>query len=162
MRVKADVIPNRYTDVWFRADKEGEYHYTCTQYCGKSHSDMWGKVKVVSEPEYNRWLNEGPEEWKTMKPEELGKQAASDYGCVTCHSQDGAKNTGPTWKGIWGKTEKFTDGSTAVVDEAYIRESVNFPSKKIVATFENQMPSFEGQVREIQMKGLIAFIKTLK
>lgn len=162
MRVKHDVIPNRYTEVWFKPEKVGQYHVACAEYCGKSHSDMWAKIDVVSEEDYRKWLAEGPEEWKTMKPEELGKLSWEAYGCNTCHSVDGSKNTGPTWKGIYGKTEKFADGSTQVIDDAYLMESINYPAKKVVAGYENQMPSFEGQIREIQMKALVAYIKSLK
>jgi len=162
MRVKHDVIPNRYTEVWFNAEKEGEYHVACAEYCGKSHSDMWAKIKVVSQAEYDNWLTNGPPEWDKMPPEDLGKIAYEAYGCNTCHSVDGSKNTGPTWKGLYGKSEKFADGSSATVDEAYLEESINFPGKKVVAGYENQMPSFEGQIKPKLFKGLIAYIKSLK
>ena len=84
-----------------------------------------------------------------MKPEELGKIAYEAYGCNTCHSVDGGKNTGPTWKGLYGRTEKFTDGSSTLVDDAYIQESINYAGKRIVAGYENQMPNFEGQIKPI-------------
>jgi cytochrome c oxidase subunit 2 len=162
MRVKHDVIPNRYTEVWFKAEKEGEYHVACAEYCGKSHSDMWAKIKVVSQAEYENWLTNGPPEWDKMPPAELGKIAYEAYGCNTCHSVDGSKNTGPTWKGLYGKTEKFTDGSTVVVDDAYLQESINQPGKRVVSGYENQMPNFEGQIKPKLFTGLIAYIKSLK
>ena len=162
MRVKHDVVPNRYTEVWFNADKEGTYHLTCAEYCGKSHSDMAGSIKVTSQAEYEKWLVNGPPEWEKMSPVELGKIAYESYGCNTCHSVDGSKNTGPSWKGIYGKTEKFTDGTTAVVDDKYIEESINTPGKKVVAGFENQMPAFEGQIKPKLFEGLKAYIKSLK
>lgn len=162
MRVKHDVVPNRYTEVWFNADKEGTYHLACAEYCGKSHSDMAGSIKAVQPAEYEKWLVDGPPEWATMKPEELGKIAYEAYGCNTCHSVDGSKNTGPTWKGLYGKTEQFADGTSAVADEAYLKESINKPGAKVVRGYENQMPAFEGQIKPKLFDGLIAYIKSLK
>jgi cytochrome c oxidase subunit 2 len=162
MRVKHDVIPNRYTEVWFKPEAKGTYHVACAEYCGKSHSDMSATIKVVSEADYQKWLQEGPDEWKTMEPEKLGKMVYEQKGCNNCHSVDGSKNQGPTWKGIYGHKGKFTDGTAYEADEAYITESINYPAKHIVEGYSNVMPSFEGLIRPIEMKGLIAYMKSLK
>ena len=95
---------------------------------------------------------------------ESGQQIAQTAGCAGCHSIDGTKIVGPSWKGLFGKTEIFADGSTAVVDAAYIRESILTPSAKVVADFpDGVMPkTFADQLSEEQIADLIAYIMSLK
>ena len=95
---------------------------------------------------------------------ENGQQIAKTVGCAGCHSIDGTKIVGPSWKGLFGKTETFADGSTAVVDAAYIRESILTPSAKVVADFpDGVMPkTFGDQLSEEQIADLIAYIMSLK
>ncbi|MEO8026026.1 MAG: cytochrome c oxidase subunit II [Bryobacteraceae bacterium] len=162
MRVKHDAIPNRYVSVWFNATKEGEHLVTCAEYCGKDHSKMQAKLFVESEEKYKEWLATGGTEWKNYTPAQWGKLQWEAKGCNSCHNLDGSKNQGPSWKGIWGKTEKFADGGSAVVDENYIRESIYQPQLHIVQGYEPVMPTFQGLVKEPDMRGLIAFIKSMK
>lgn len=169
MRVKHDAIPQRYDSVWFTPTSVGLYNIACTQYCGKDHSKMAGMITVEDQPAYDKWLLEGPPEWdELLKTEagaiQLGKVTYENKGCVSCHSIDGSKvqNGGPTWKGMWGRSEKFQDGGTVVVDEAYVKESIYEPSKHIVAGYENIMPAFAGGlIRDKEMKGLLAYMRSL-
>jgi cytochrome c oxidase subunit II len=164
MRVKMDVIPNRYTDLWFQPDKEGLFTLTCAEYCGKGHSDMMGKVFVDNEEKYKKWVEEGGDEWKTMTPEQYGMLLYESKGCSTCHSLDGSPMAGggPSWKGIFGATHKMVDGKEYKVDENYIRESILNPGVKIVAGYENIMPVFQGLLRERETNALVQFVKTRK
>ena len=95
---------------------------------------------------------------------ERGQQVAQTAGCAGCHSIDGTVIVGPSWKGLFGKTETFADGSTAVVDAAYIRESILTPSAKVVADFpDGVMPkTFGDQLSEEQIVDLIAYIMSLE
>src|ERR1700722_11222241 len=165
MGVKHDIVPGRYTQVWFTPTVHGEHHVTCAEYCGKGHSDMQAKVVVDTQEEFDKFLETGGTEWEDykMKPAEWGKIQYERDGCSTCHSIDGTKiaQGGPSWKGIWGKMEKMNDGKEVLVDEAYVRESMMQPQAKIVAGFEPIMPTFQGLLRETQIQGLIAFIKSL-
>ena len=163
-RVKHDIVPGRYTDVWFEATKTGEFQVFCTEYCGKGHSDMLAKVHVDDEATYRKWVAEGDEETRTMPLPLLGKRVHQEKGCATCHSL-GTNRTaggGPGWKGIWGQMETMSDGSKMKVDENYIRESIMEPQKHIVATYEGIMPTFQGLLREREILGVIEFIKSLK
>jgi cytochrome c oxidase subunit 2 len=83
-------------------------------------------------------------------------------GCATCHSIDGTRGQGPSWKGIYGKMEKMSDGQSYLVDDAYLQESMMQPNAKVVASFEPIMPSFQGLLHPQDIRGLIAYIKTLK
>lgn len=170
MRVKHDAIPQRYDMIWFTPDIVGSFNVACTQYCGKDHSKMAGMITVEDQASYEKWLLEGPPEWDELLKTEagaikLGQETYENKGCNSCHSVDGSKtaNGGPTWKGMWGRSEKFEDGGGVVVDEAYVRESVNEPSKHIVQGFQNIMPSFGGGlIRDKEMKGLLAYMRSLK
>ncbi len=161
-RIKMDVLPNRYSSTWFEATREGEYDLFCTEYCGKSHSDMIGKVRVVSETQYNQWLAENASVGSDLPPEEWGAELYNKKACITCHSIDGSSNVGPTFKGLYGRTENFTDGSTLQADENYIRESILEPQAKIVQGYQPVMPTYQGVLKPEEIDALIAFIKTLK
>ena len=68
-------------------------------------------------------------------PAAVGEQLATALGCVGCHTIDGSVLVGPSWLGLFGRTEQLSDGSTAVADEAYLRESIVAPNAKIVEGF---------------------------
>jgi cytochrome c oxidase subunit 2 len=161
-RIKHDVIPNRYTEVWFTPTRAGRHQIFCAEYCGKGHSDMLARVVVDDEAAYQKWLVEGDEEMKKMPLPELGKMVHENRGCATCHSLDGTRGQGPSWKGIWGQTEQFQDGTSAVVDANYIRESLMEPQKHIIRGYEGIMPTYKGLLRDREILGAIEFIKSLK
>ncbi len=161
-RIKADVLPNRYTETWFQATEVGDFVIPCAEYCGKGHSQMRAVVKVVSLQDYEKFLEDGDPEEKGLPPEILGASLYVNLGCSTCHSIDGNKGQGPSWKGIYGQMHKMSDGKMMLVDENYIRTSVLQPQAMIVEGFQGIMPSYQGQIRERQLVALIAYIKTLK
>ena len=68
-----------------------------------------------------------------------GLQVAREQGCVACHTLDGSRGIGPTWLGMYGRTEMLNDGSTVTVDDAYILESIVEPAAKVVRGYENLM-----------------------
>jgi len=154
-RVKIDVIPNRYTSMWFMPlgdtsierdasgkpllDKNGkivyhDHHVFCAEYCGDNHSDMTAYIRVVPDEEFDRLKAEYAE--PKGSPAEIGKQIYQQF-CSSCHTIDGSPKTGPSWKNLWGKTEQFSDGSSADLSnyEAflnYVRESIYSPQAKLV------------------------------
>jgi len=161
-RIKMDVLPNRYTITWFEATNEGEYTLFCAEYCGKSHSDMIGTVKVVSDREYAEWIEAGATEGEGLSPVEYGAQLYKSKACYTCHSVDGTPNVGPSFKGVYGHETELADGSSTIVDENYIRESILEPQAKVVSGFQPVMPTFQGILKDKQIEALIAYIKSLK
>jgi len=161
-RIKQDVLPGRYTEIWFEGTRPGVYQLFCAEYCGKGHSDMLAKIAVDDEARYERWLEEGDESMKTMPLTELGKLIYETRGCATCHSLTGERGQGPSWKSIFGKTEQFSNAPPTLVDANYIRESVLEPQKKIVSGFEGIMPTYQGLLREREIQGVIEYIKSLK
>jgi cytochrome c oxidase subunit 2 len=160
-RVKMDALPNRYTVLWFEANKLGEYPMYCTEFCGTEHSTMRAKVRVVSQADYDVWLEQASSGGEGMTPEEHGKSLYKKYACSTCHSLDGSKITGPSWKGIWG-TQHQTSAGPVKVDENYIRESILTPNAKIVNGYQPVMPSYTGILKDKDIEAIIAYIKTIK
>lgn len=162
MRVKKDVVPGRYTQVWFNPTEVGTHVVECAQYCGKGHSDMLAKVIVESQAQYENWLATGGEELQKMPLKELGAKVYEEKGCSTCHSLDGSKGNCPSWKGIWAGNNKMQDGRTMVVDENYVRKTMMEPGNMLLPGYDNIMPSFQGLLREREIKGVIEFIKAQK
>jgi cytochrome c oxidase subunit 2 len=157
-RVKADVIPGRYTSIWFNPTKRGRYHLFCAEYCGTRHSGMVGEVVVMDPTEYQTWLSGGGPEGSLA---EGGAKLFASLACNTCHRPD-AQGRGPVLEGLFGKTVTLQSGETITVDEAYVRESILNPSAKITAGFQPIMPTFQGLVSEEQLLELIEYVKSLQ
>jgi cytochrome c oxidase subunit II len=160
LRVKQDLVPRRYTYTWFHATKPGVYRLYCTEYCGTDHSQMSKKVIVHTSGGYEKYLAEKYEFQNNLSPVELGKNLYTSKGCVACHSVDGSARIGPSWKGTFGTTQKLLNGADVVIDENYLRESILAPQAK--ARMAGNMSSFEGQLKEKEILGLIEYIKSLK
>lgn len=162
-RVKQDVIPNRYSTVWFEATTPGTQVIFCTEYCGTGHSDMVASVIAHPPEEFQKLLEAGFESGgEGRDPVAWGEDLFTKKTCNACHSVDGSPKVGPTMKGLFGKEEKLADGSTVKVDENYLRESMMDPNAKVVQGFAPAMPSFQGQLSDAQVDALIAYIKSLK
>ncbi len=157
-RVKADVIPGRYSHIWFEATKAGEYHLFCAEYCGTKHSGMIGKVVVMEPDDFQAWLSGGVQEGSLAS---AGSKLFQDLACNTCHRPD-AQGRGPVLQNLFGKTVTLASGENVVVDEAYIRESILMPSQKVTAGFQPVMPTFQGLVSEEGILQLIEYVKSLK
>jgi cytochrome c oxidase subunit 2 len=184
-RVKQDVLPRRYTNLWFKAEEptvdpqqelrsnevndanrnlvrsQTGHRLYCAEYCGTDHSQMKTRVVVHNPGGYDNYLAFKQEEADTMSPLERG-QSVFESKCFACHTLDGTTKVGPSFKGIWGETHTFQDGSTAVVDENYVRESIVDPKAKIRQGFPDSMTSFQGQISDKEILGVIEYIKSLK
>ena len=143
-RVKTDVVPGRYTTVWFKATKPGTYHLFCAEYCGTKHSEMGGSVIVMDPAEYQAWLDGRPAE---RNPLANGALLFQNLRCDTCHTP-GPSARGPELAGRFGRDVTLSDGQTVRFDERYVRESVLEPAKKLSAGFQPLMPSYQGQIGE--------------
>jgi cytochrome c oxidase subunit II len=156
-RVKADVVPGRYTNLWFQATKPGRYRLFCAEYCGTKHSGMIGQVVVMEPSEYQTWLSGGAAEGSLAS---AGAKLFQDLACNTCHRPD-AQGRGPVLEGLFGRTVTLQNGETVTVDEAYVRESILQPAAKIASGFQPIMPTFQGLVTEEQLLELIEYVKSL-
>ena len=157
-RVKADIVPGRYTTIWFQATKPGRYHLFCAEYCGTRHSGMTGEVVVMEPNDYQTWLSGGVPEGSLASS---GEKLFNDLACNTCHKPD-SQGRGPMLQNLFGRTQSLQNGTTVVADEAYIRESILNPHAKIVAGYQPIMPTFQGQVSEEQLLALVEYVKSLQ
>lgn len=161
----------------FKPTESGEYKVICNEFCGIGHHAMIGKIVVIEKEEdlkqygYDK-LKKAPDPLpnatttKTLTEAEkvlLGEQVYTLKGCAACHKTDGSSQIAPTWKGLWGKEEKVLENGAALsvkVDEAYIKESIKNPTRKITVGFEKTpMPVFPLNDDEIEQ--IIAYIKSL-
>lgn len=164
-RIKKDVVPGRYNRVWFESNTPGTYDIYCTMYCGQGHSTMRSTVVVEkSMADFQDWLAKATAAADNLPPVERGKRIYQTAGCMQCHSIDGTRIVGPTWKDMFGAMQPMADGSKVLADEAYVTESIREPSAKIHAGYPNPspMPPFpDSVVSERDVKSLIAFMKSI-
>lgn len=157
MRLKQDVLPGRYTYLWFTATKTGVFHLTCAEYCGTDHSVMAGRLVVMTAPDYARWTNAQPE------ADDLAHQGEALFrslGCSGCHAPTSSVHA-PDLHGVYGGAVPLADGRIVTADEAYLRDSIVLPAKDIVAGYAPIMPSYRDAVTEDELVKLIAYLKAL-
>lgn len=161
-RIKQDVIPGTYTALWFNANKLGEFHVFCAEYCGTQHSGMAATLRVVPQAEYDAWLEEEANV-STLPMAQRGQKLFQSKACASCHSvADASTKVGPSLFQKFGTVEHTEEGEFAV-DENYVRESILNPNAKITKGFpRGVMPTFQGQLSETELSALIEYIKTLK
>ena len=157
-RVKREVIPGRYTTVWFEATTPGTYHIFCTQYCGTQHSGMIGEVTVLSPDDYQKWTQQST---SGMSLAQNGERLFASMGCNACHSGNAAAR-GPNLAGVYGSKLTLTNGSQVLVNDAYLRDAILSPSQHITAGYAPIMPTYQGQISEDGLIDLVEYIKNLQ
>jgi cytochrome c oxidase subunit 2 len=177
LRLKQDVLPGRYTQTWFNADRPGRYELFCAEYCGMGHSAMLGEIVVMKPADFDAWLADArrsgsPAVDAAMSEEERvdprqslpeqGRRLAAEYGCFKCHTVDGTRHIGPTWLDLYKKTERLDGGKTVVADEGYLTESMMDPRAKIVAGYQAVMPTYQGKIPAPEIAAIVEFIKSLR
>jgi cytochrome c oxidase subunit 2 len=155
-RVKQDVVPGRYSTLWFEPTKPGKYHLFCAEYCGTKHSGMIGWVYVMEPQDYQKWLSGGAAPGSMA---DAGQKLFEDLACSNCHKPDGSGRC-PTLVDLFGRSVQLSGGGTVKADEAYIRESILQPTAKVVAGYQPIMPTFQGLVTEEGILQLIEYIKS--
>ncbi len=195
-RVKSDVVPGMYSSIWFEAKHEGLHQIFCTEYCGTAHSGMLGRLVALKETDWLKFLKgdkidvdalpadptfpgfranqlgEGvkkPGENPTsgqISLAEKGKKLVQSQGCVACHSSDGVKGVGPSYKGLYGTKRKVLEGDKEVevlADDTYIMKSIYEPNSQTVVGYpKGQMPVYKGLLNDAQVAEVVEYLKTLK
>ncbi len=168
IRSKMDMVPGLVSYFWFTPTKTGRFEVLCAEFCGVGHYNMRGMMVVDDAPEFNQWLAKQTTFAQSQVNKsataasnllERGRQLAESQGCVACHSMDGGSSLGPGWKDLYGKTETLDDGTTVVVDDDYIKESILNPKAKIVQGYPPVMVSY--QLDDANLEALIVLIKDL-
>ena len=157
LRIKQDVLPGRFTYLWFTARKTGAFHLTCAEYCGTEHSRMAGRIVVMPAADYARWTLVQPPGLSLARQ---GEALFRSLGCSGCHAPASSVHA-PDLTGVFGRSVHLADGRTVVADEAYLRDSILLPGRDVVAGYQPVMPSFKGIVNEEQMVRLLAYLRSL-
>jgi len=154
-RVKQDVLPDRYTQLWFTATQAGTYHLFCAEFCGTDHSRMRGQVIAMAPADYARWLHAHAGIGLVAQGEKLFRQ----LGCSGCHEPQSGVHA-PDLYNLYGHTVPLADGSQALADERYLHDSIMLPKKQVAAGYAPIMPSFAGRIGEEDVLALVAYLKT--
>ena len=157
-RMKREVIPGRYSTVWFEATQLGTYHLFCTQYCGTQHSGMVGEITVMTPGDYKKWLEQSN---CGQSLAQNGERLFASMGCNSCHSGTAAAR-GPNLAGVYGSKLTLTDGRQVLVNDAYLRNAILNPSEHVTAGFAPIMPTYQGQISEDGLIDLVEFIKNMQ
>jgi cytochrome c oxidase subunit 2 len=155
-RIKQDVLPGRYTSIWFQPTKTGEFHLLCAEYCGTEHSVMRGRIVVMQPSEFAKWLQAGASHPGIA---ERGFELFRRYGCSGCHTS-GSSVHAPDLNGLIGRVVHLQNGGSLTADENYIRDSILLPKKDVVAGYAPIMPTFAGQISEEDLLAIIEFIRS--
>ncbi|MFW0759291.1 c-type cytochrome [Pseudomonas sp. H11T01] len=168
MRSKMDMVPGMVSYFWFTPTKTGKYEILCAEYCGVGHYNMRGHMIVEEQGAFDQWLSSQPTFAQTLKTAakpsrdsvlEKGRLLVEKLGCSACHSQDGSASLGPGWKGLYGRTEQLADGTSVLVDEAYLKESILDPKARLVQGYPPVMVTYT--LNEDELGALVALIKSL-
>lgn len=162
-RVKEDVVPGYDNYLWFTPNYIGDYEILCTEYCGLLHSAMVSKTRIVSQEDYDKWL-EGLKE-ASYVPEPAGLTLLRSTGCLACHSLDGSKLVGPSFKGLYGSSRTVSSGSgekVVVADDTFIRNSILAPNDEIAAGFpRGLMQSYKSILSDQDIATITEYMKTI-
>jgi cytochrome c oxidase subunit II len=156
-RAKQDLVPGRYTSLWFTATRAGHFRLFCAEYCGTQHAGMQGQIIVMQPAQFAAWLAEGPARSSLAAQ---GFEIFRRAGCSGCHEPTSTVHA-PGLTGLFGRPVHLSDGTTVIADETYIRDSILLPQKQVVVGFDPVMPSFQGQLDEDEITALIAYIQSL-
>lgn len=175
-RVKQDIVPGRYTTMWFEAPEPGEYEILCAEFCGTNHSEMRGKVVVLPPRQYAAWRVGALElEGTTVDTSALagqpsdgldlidvGVEVAAEQGCLRCHTTDGTPHIGPSFASLYGALVPLETGELIVADEAYLTASMMDPLAHIRRGYQPVMPSYKGRLSPGQTAALLELMKALR
>ncbi|TRX73750.1 cytochrome c oxidase subunit II [Pseudomonas mangiferae] len=157
LRVKQDVLPGRYTEMWFQAERPGTYDVYCAEYCGTDHAAMTARLEVLSPSDYQRWL-EGADEGRSLAAQ--GEALFRQFGCSGCHGAASVTRA-PPLEGLYGRSVALADGSRVVADDAYLRDSILLPQKQVVAGYAPVMPTYANVMDEEAVARLVAYLRSL-
>jgi cytochrome c oxidase subunit II len=159
-RVKHDVVPGMKNHVWFVATKPGSYDLFCSVYCGAGHSGMITTVEALPPDKFAAWLQQGESEVSRLD----GAKFAKEKGCLACHSLDGSRGVGPSFKGLYQSRVMVLQNGiqlSVTADDAYLRESILKPKTKIVEGFQPVMPEYP-DLKSDEVEALVEFIEGVK
>lgn len=158
LRIKQDVLPGRYSMLWFEAEHSGTYEVYCAQFCGTDHSAMLARLIVLDPAAYQDWL-QGSGSHDDLAAQ--GKALFRQYGCTGCHVNQASSGIAPPLEGVFGRQVGLADGSHVLADEGYLRDSILLPQKQLVAGYAPIMPTYSNLLDEEAVQRLVAYLRSL-
>lgn len=161
-RIKQDAVPGMTNYLWFQSTQTGTFDVMCSQYCGLEHSHMLTKIVVLPEEEFTKWY-QSKKEKVAVKGPSLGAKLHQEKGCMACHSIDGSPRVGPTFKGLFGKSEEVIKAGKeqkVVVDETFIRNYIENPNVIRIEGYPPIMPKIS--MTDEELTALVDYIESLK
>ncbi len=168
LRIKQDTVPGMTTYAWFKATQPGTFDILCAEYCGERHSAMLSKLIVLPPEQFAQWYSGQPVEAAGLSAPTAtpaGEALLQQRGCLGCHSTDGSTLAGPTFKGLFGRSEEvITAGRRRrlTVDDAYIRSSILTPSVDLVVGFRDIMPPGKPELTDQEIEQIVAYLHGLR
>lgn len=138
-------------------DQARVYQVICHEFCGTGHDRMAASLRVVDAATF-RAQPAAPSASAT--PADPRYRLLEKNECFACHSLDDVSDLGPSFKGLYGRSRKMTDGSVVTADDAYLREAILHPSAKILEGFDDVMP--EPTLTDEEVSEIIEYLKTIK
>jgi cytochrome c oxidase subunit 2 len=154
-RVKQDVLPDRYTELWFTATKTGTFSLFCAEFCGTDHSRMGGSVVVQTPADFAQWLHAHAGVGLAAQGAALFRR----FGCSGCHDPHVGVHA-PDLDDLYGSTVPLSDGSQVRADERYLHDSIMLPRSQVAAGYAPVMPSYQGRIDESDVLALVAYLKS--
>ena len=159
LRIKQDVLPGRYTTMWFNADRPGTYALRCAEFCGTDHSVMGGTFVVMRQADYARWLHGAQDGGTDGTQAGEGKALFRQLGCSGCHGPS-ASVEAPPLEGLYNRPVGLADGRAVIADEQYLRDSILLPNKQITGGYPPIMPTYGNVLNAEQVNALVAYLKS--
>lgn len=160
LRIKQDVLPDRYTELWFHADRPGSYPLRCAEFCGADHSVMGGRIIVMPVDDYAGWLADAGSFGTSATLAKQGEKLFRDLGCSGCHGPASSIHA-PSLAGVFGRSVGLSDGSVVVADEQYLSDSILLPNKQVVGGYGPIMPTYGNLIGPEEVNALVAYLKML-
>jgi len=166
-RIKEDMVPGQEKYSWFIAGEEGSFDLFCAEYCGLRHSYMITTVEVMEQDKFFEWYGDTAKVSPFMEVDDLmaGQEVLRKNACLSCHSMDGSRLVGPTFKGLYGnKRVVITNGEEReiIADDDYIRRSVWDSDVDLVKGYnKGLMMNYKELVSEKELEDIVSYLKSL-
>jgi cytochrome c oxidase subunit 2 len=172
-RIKEDVVPGKQNYTWFTPTRLGSFDIECTVICGVNHGNMVAKANVIPVKDFEIWYFSDE---SAVVPAQAATQVAAAIpashptmalmkgkDCLTCHTVNGRVGVGPTFQGLYGKTETVASGTgerKVTVDQNTLASAIRIPSAEVVKGYPQAMPTIA--LSDAELKEVVEFIKNLK
>ena len=161
MRVQQAVLPGRTTETWFEPITPGTFPIYSGTFSSVRYDSLPVAMIALSEPDFASWLAAASDIFAGRTMAKVGEFLYVAQGCKACHSLDGSKLVGPSFKNLYGHEAVSTDGRTRKVDAGYVKESVLSPNAFVVEGFQGVMPTFDGKLDDRKIEAIVAYLESL-